>query len=428
MVRDPSTKALGVAVALNVGACAAAIGAAILAASMKVAVTGVIALSAALVALLVAPYARHALGRRGPIYAAVTTLGAVPVVFIGAGAALSEPILHDFRCGLGLMGFAIAAPFAIVFFGTPISLVVWVLVGRSDRPLLDRALRAVAAPVIVAAAAIAVIAAARRAHKPESTGYIATLPVVAELGRDAWMPVPVAELPIDPKSTAPPFTEAARADVLGGPSLYRACRDRGECHLWLRGRSEARPHASMSWSRADNELRVRRDEARDLYIIEHAAPQLAVYGDGRVRMPLYPRDVVDALGAPRDWIAVAFIGVALATALLRRGRAHERRASAIAWREGFVTGASTAIFGDGTSVAIRAPLIEGTSVTARVGEALTTFRELSLVSPEDLREGTLEDRAAEARAIGTSHAALALLVATLTAAPMVACIVHGVVF
>lgn len=429
MVRDRSFNALGVALALNVGACVLAIAAAVLAASMRFAVTGAIALAAGLTAVVVAPYAHRVLGSRGPIYAAVTTLGAVPVVFLGAASALSEPILHDFRCGLGIMGFAIAAPVAIVFFGTPTSLAIWAVVGRSERPLLDRALRALAVPVVVAATVLVALSAVRRASKPESSGYLATLPVVAELGRDAWTVVDLSELPADKNYSGPPFTHAARADIQGGPSIYRACRDEGECHLWLRGRSEARPHTSMSWARADNELRVRRDEARDLYVLDFAAPRIAMYGDGRVRMPLYPRDVVEALASPRDWIIAAGLGVVLAIALLRRGRARERALSAMVWREGFVTGASTAIFADGTSVAIDGTLAEGTPVTARVRDALTTtFRELPGISASDLREGTLEDRAAEARAASTSHAALALLVAAVTVAPLVACIVHRVAF
>ncbi len=321
------------------------------------------------------------------------------------------------------------APIAIVFFGTPLALVVWLIVGRGERPLLDRALRSLAAPVVIAAGIIVALSTFRRVRKVEASAYLETLPVVATLGRESWVTASLADLPVDEKYSGPAFTYAERAEVPSGGALYRACRAGGECHLWLRGRSEARAHASMSWSRSDNELRIRRDEARDLYVLDYAAPRMAFFGDGTVRMPLYPRDVRDALAAPRDWLIAAALGVLSAIALLRRGRARERQASAIVWREGFVTGASTAIFADGTSVAIDTPLAEGTPVTARVGEAMTTtFRAVPGVSGRDLREGTLADRAAEARAEATSHAALALLVAGLTLAPLVACIVHGVAF
>jgi hypothetical protein len=425
--RRSGADVFGVAAAVVLAACVLSIAATVIAAATRIAVTPSIAIAAALSPLLVRTYARRALGPRGAIYAAVAALVTVPVVFLGASSALGEPIRHDLRCGLGLMGLAIVAPFGLVLLGTPAAMASWVLVGR-ERPLLDRAMRIAAIVAVAGASMLVVLSTVRRAHKPEAKGYIASLPIVAELGSDAWRAAELSELsPLDHQFSGPPFTYAQRTDLPNGPTLYRACRDGGECRLWIRGRAALQVDPTPSWTRADSTYRVQRDEAHDLFVVDGAGPTLIAHGDGRARLPLYPRDVRDGLAAPRDWIVGASLGVLFAIALLVRGRSREQRAAAVRHREGFVTGDGTVVFNDGASIASPTSLTEGTAVTAiERGAVTTTFRSLSGMT--DVAEGTLADRAAEARAEGTNHAAWALVIVTATAAPLVACIVHGVAF
>jgi len=408
----------GVAAAVVLAATVLGIGASVLAASVRWSVTATIAVTVTAVPFIVSRYARRALGVRGPIYAALAGSVVAPFVFLGAASVLSEPILHDFRCGFGLLG--------VAMLGTPLATATW-LAARSER--IDRALRVLTIAAVAGAAILVLLAAARRAHRPDADGYIARLPVVAELDAGGFREIDLAELKVDDKFSGPPFTRAFRVDIPGGPSIYRACRDGGECRLWTRGRADSVARASISWSRTDSPITVRRDEAHDLYVLDGAAPRLAVYGDGRARMPLYPRDVRDGLAAPNAWILCAALGTALACALLLQGRARERHAASVAWREGFSAGAGTLVFADGASVALGAPLPEGTPVTVS-SAALdpTTFRTVPSLSERDLRPGTLADRAMEARAVGTAAAARALVVIALTSAPLVACIVHGVAF
>ncbi len=403
--------------------CVLSIGAAILASSLGLALTSAIALAVAIAPAAVAWYARRTLGARGPIFVAYATLVAVPFIFLGAGAALSEPIVHDFDCGLGIMGFAFAAPFGLGLFGTPLALGTWLL-ARKERPRFERALRPIAVISIALASALTAFAAVRRVQRPEAKDYIARLPVIVEIGKDAWAPAPLAELPVDKLFSGPPFTRADRADIPGGPPIFRACRDRGECRLWFGRTMNATP--SLSWMDSDATLTVHRDANYDLYVIDGLGPRAAVYGDGRTRMPLYPRDVRGSLASPRDWIVATAIGAALAIALLARGRRREAEAAAIPWREGFVTASGTVVFADGMSVASPAALPEGTSVTAVREDASATFRSLPGVSR--VIAGTLEDRAAEARAEGAGYAVRALLVIASTAAPLIACVVHRLVF
>lgn len=430
MTRTQPTRfgAFGIAAATILTVTVLSYGAAVFAASMRFALTGAIALAVSVAPVFVRSYAERALGPRGPIYAASAALVAVPFVFLGAASALSEPLVHNFPCDPGIMAAAATAPLALGVVGTPVATASWLVVRRAEWPRVDRALRVVTVGVLAATALLLAFATVRRAQRVEPRDYLASLPVVAELTPASWKPTDLAALPLDQSPSGAPFTTAFVASILSGPSLYAACPETGECRLWTRGRDDAGVTPSTRWMHLGERLEVRHDRARDLFVLG-GSPRLVVFGNGEARLPLYPRHVRDALAAPRDWLIASFAGLVLASALLLRGRARERAAASVRFREGFVTGERTVVFADGASVALPTALPEGTSVTTPDHDPrATTFRSSPTLAAEDLREGTREDRAAEARALGTGHVAWALLIVASTAAPLVACVVHRIGF
>ena len=434
MSRAPSLpNILGAAGLVTILACCAGIAGTAVAVATGVALTPSIALAAALLTPVAWQHARRTLGPEGPAFSSLVTMVLAGFVLLGAHMTIADPLVADFRCGLGITGLFLASPFVIVPLGLPVSLLAWPLL-RVVRPLLR------AGCVLVAGAALLLIGAAalRRRDRVEPREYIASLPVVADLsGR--FEPVDPRELG-DVKRTERPsrLHRALVPEVPGAPVVFFACEGEDGCSMWLRGQGQPRAFDARGWSRFETQYVVRHDARHDLFVIDHTSrtsPRVVVRRTGEPVMPLYPRDVRASLAAPRHWICGAALGLAVAALFVVRGAVARARAGRQHWREGFVTSSSSIVFADGSTLAFdpatHKGLTEGTSVTVASahdgGDASPTFRTVPAVLGEVLI-GSLEDRRRESESIFDAHLAHALATMALTVAPLLACAQHGIAF
>jgi hypothetical protein len=335
--------------------------------------------------------------------ASVALLGWFPYVLGGAVLELDNPIAvsgHT-RCGNGIMGlyFLTLCSVPVVFSG---AIVFAAMVARLP---LRRATRGVAL-VATIAAVLALGASVRRIHDPDPDGYLASLPIVAELSG------------ADPRFHGPGFEVAETALAGEGPGA--------SCVVSME-------RGQMRVADRCGGLQILQDVARSLWIFRSAgaAPYetyaLSTDRGGAMVSEVTVWRVASSLRPPTVWIVLNAAG-ALCAALLLIGAAWAR-ARAERWRAarpGAHTGGGWVTFADAppTHVAEAAGLPLGDVLVREASRQEPSYREHGRIEA-GVQGGTLEAQVASADALATGLCAFALLLAAISAAPVLAAAARG---
>jgi hypothetical protein len=364
---------------------------------------------------------------RGPAGTPLGALGVAPLLFLGAGFAMGDPIVAShWRCGTGDAALAMLAPPAFAVLGALGGAVATLVVPRA--PAGGRAARWIGLGALGLCAALVAWAAARSARWPGPDAYVRSLPVMATL-EPAAAGTPVTTLPASPPSTFEP--QAIYRDRLGDLEIERRCQ--GEyCTASLGAPArdplgDARKHAEEGASvRIHQPLVVRRDEAHDLWILEGSGRD-AYRGPALELTDVGVALVKDTLAPPPGWTVGAAAGV-LFGALLRVRR---RRAAA---RLARLAAAPAGVLGDDGWIALeggappvrvapdlglpRGPVLlladDGTTTPGRA------YRGEAPLGPGAVVAGEREELVTRAGDEVAALDALALAAPLLTAAPLVA--------
>lgn len=413
----PAFARLLLAAALAAFVAAALFVVALFAAAASAPITGAYALLLLAAAVAARGPLQRQVGPRAPAAALLAAASVSPFVHLAGRMALNDdPITWThFRCGTGMAAAIILAPFVLFALVLPLCLGAFLVVASRERRIVERTMAALAW-LATGGSLLLVAFAGLHARRPEGRQWLQTVPIVGTLERADFKPIvlppPPREPDVAPKEDATRTTDAA---TFHGVTFVRICFGATpSCTLGLLGRDGRVANAGVSLS--DGAIVVQRDPARGLWFIGGSA----LDDTGRAR------DVtLDMVGhevrAPRGWIVVATIGLAIA--LFALSRAH-RRAVVDALLDGAVEGEVIAL-SDGTRwpLPVAAAWPNGALVVARMEDAMTSFRGGATPS---FSLGSTADRASLARARNAWWSALALASALLTTAPLLACWALGI--
>jgi hypothetical protein len=393
----------------------------------------------ALLLLLPAPLlgwvARRALGPRGPVAGALAAGLVAPMILLGCLNELDEPLVPSFIrwCGTARTMLVTSVP--------PAMFVAGALAGILAVPLAARAgagLHRAATGLCAVAALLAGASVLRAARFSEPDRYVGALPIVAAVraasGTPAMVAHPYADHEPHPADVHPTVSVrgplAVYDEDLGGALLRRGCSEhRCEVTMVLPDTSPAKAGPTR-WDVNDDEVvQVRRDAPHDIWIVE-AQGRTPYRGPWLRRDDVRVRDVASSLTPPPGWIAGALAGLAFAGLLLAlRRRADTRRAALAAGREGTLEASGQIVLPGGAPPLRAAPrqalALGPVVVLGGEGSPGGLYRGDALAGGARVVCGARADLLAAADARMATLDALALAALALTAAPLLASALVG---
>jgi hypothetical protein len=394
--------------------------------------------------LVLRPLCGWALARRTLERPQVSLALALFGAILGAGALvlLRHPLIHRDQCVFSIgddnpgvmmapfLTLALAAGGALGTVG-----MAWVI-ERLLRKVPARWVRHTVWAAWIASAALAAtsLMAARSRPNPTLGDYLASLPILARLPPPhPGGPPPAAGPWVAVHDDSEHLCEAATV----GDLRVRACAN---YRLSL-----ARPNSASGegalWASNEEPLTLRRDAAHGLLIVEsdgakhdfvHVFWRRAAFREADLgAIALTARDLRDLAGPPPAWVLSGGLGVALALLALTARRAQLRTLShPEAWREGRADGAGWIEVPDGPRCAAPAPVAAwaGPVVIVPTGpDRQPTYRSAGTWGEVVVVPGTAEALLAAVRAAEMDRSLLALAALSLTAAPLVAALLEGLV-
>jgi hypothetical protein len=274
------------------------------------------ALAMLAVVALAAPRLRARLGPRGPLLAAFALIGLAPLDWASAATSLAQPIVEvHWRCGTGDAMLLMVLPFLVGGWTVVSVLAGTIVAGLSVGPRMERVLRRLALAVTVAGVAVVGYGAVR-ARLPEPDQWIETRPIVATIGPNDWTNRHLAPQLGTAKSLTPPPEAWIEDAPLLGRTLHRHTVEQSSSFYFSDSANGVHVGAS-----AGSALVVRRDDRSGIVLFVAGGSPTAI-GSLEADVPrlVTVRDVASTLGPPRGWVVAAGLGVAIAAALLARGK------------------------------------------------------------------------------------------------------------
>jgi hypothetical protein len=280
---------------------------------------------------------RWALGPRGPVAAAIAIALVAPMIVLGAFHELSEPLIYAQppMCGTPRMTLEMSVPPAMFVAGATSALLAALLVAYGG-PRLDRALHALVAALAAITAVLVGGSILRAARYPDTDHYVRALPIVAEVPAASGLLQILAADPLVRRTAPDRAADIPRSSVflydadLGGALLRRTCAAH-RCRATFVPRGTPKNQVRYDWWEVEETaiITARGAPTHALWVVE-AEGARAYLGPDFERSDVRVRDVASSVSPPIGWILGAAGGLALAGAALalRRRAAHRRAAIA----------------------------------------------------------------------------------------------------